>query len=210
LADFLTESKLDKNNSGIVFDDPVTSLDHERRSTIAKRLVKEAKERQVIVLTHDIVFLLDLQFYADSESVDHVSVSMRRNGDKVGLIKPELPWIALDVKKKVGYLKNELPVLKKAESGDQDDYRNKVKLWYMLLREAWERAVEERLFKGVVQRFNKSIQTQRLDAVDINPALISKWLHDMAAGMNPAVPKNAKLETELKSLEDFITKCKPN
>ena len=220
LADFLTESKLDKNNSGIVFDDPVTSLDHERRSTIAKRLVKEAKERQVIVLTHDIVFLLDLQFYADSESVDHVSVSMRRNGDKVGLIKPELPWIALDVKKKVGYLKNELPGLKKAESGDQDDYRNKVKLWYMLLREAWERAVEERLFKGVVQRFNKSIQTQRLDAVDINPALIkevndgmsesSKWLHDMAAGMNPAVPKNAKLEAELKSLEDFITKCKPN
>lgn len=220
LADFLTESKLDKNNSGIVFDDPVTSLDHERRSTIAKRLVKEAKERQVIVLTHDIVFLLDLQFYADSESVGHVSVSMRRNGDKVGLIKPELPWIALDVKKKVGYLKNELPGLKKAESGDQDEYRNKVKLWYMLLREAWERAVEERLFKGVVQRFNKSIQTQRLDAVDINPTLIkevndgmsesSKWLHDMAAGVNPAVPKNAKLEAELKSLEDFINKCKPN
>lgn len=220
LADFLTESKLDKNNSGIVFDDPVTSLDHERRSTIAKRLVKEAKERQVIVLTHDIVFLLDLQFYAEAESVDHVSVSMRRNGDKVGLIKPELPWIALDVKKKVGYLKNELPGLKKAESGDQNDYRNKVKLWYILLREAWERAVEERLFKGVVQRFNKSIQTQRLDAVDINSALIkevndgmsesSKWLHDMAAGMNPAVPKNAKLEAELKSLEDFITKCKPN
>ena len=38
----------------------------------------------------------------------------------------------------------------------------------------------------------------------------SKWLHDMAAGMNPSVPKNAKLEAELKSLEDFITKCKPN
>lgn len=220
LADFLTESKLDKNNSGIVFDDPVTSLDHERRSTIAKRLVKEAKERQVIVLTHDIVFLLDLQFYADSESVDNIAVSMRKNGDKVGLVKPELPWIALDVKKKVGYLKNELPVLKKAESGDQDDYRNKVKLWYMLLREAWERAVEERLFKGVVQRFNRSIQTQRLDSVDINPTLIkevndgmsesSKWLHDMAVGTNPAVPKNVKLEAELMSLENFITKCKPN
>lgn len=218
LADFLTESKLDKNNSGIIFDDPVTSLDHERRSTIAKRLVKEAKERQVIVLTHDIVFLLDLQFYADSESVGHVSVSMRKNGDKVGLIKPELPWIALDVKKKVGYLKNELPSLKKIEDGDQDEYRNRVKLWYMLLREAWERAVEERLFKGVVQRFNKSIQTQRLDTVEVTPELIkevndgmsesSKWLHDMAAGMNPAIPKNTKLETELKSLEDFITKCK--
>jgi len=220
LADFLTESKLDKNNSGIIFDDPVTSLDHERRTTIAKRLVKEAKERQVIVLTHDIIFLLDLQFYSDSESVAHTSVSMRRSGDKIGLIKPELPWIALDVKRKVGYLKNELPILKKAEAGDQDEYRNKVKLWYMLFREAWERAVEERLFKGVVQRFNKSIQTQKLGKIDVNPTLIkeitdgmtesSKWLHDMAAGMNPSIPKSEGLVTELKSLEDFITKCKPD
>ena len=31
LADFLTEVQLDKNNCGVVFDDPVTSLDHERK-----------------------------------------------------------------------------------------------------------------------------------------------------------------------------------
>ena len=31
IADFLTEVQLDKNNCGIVFDDPVTSLDHEWR-----------------------------------------------------------------------------------------------------------------------------------------------------------------------------------
>ncbi|MFS8160437.1 MAG: AAA family ATPase, partial [Candidatus Roizmanbacteria bacterium] len=220
LADFLTEAKLDKNNSGIIFDDPVNSLDHERITTIAKRLVDEAKERQVVILTHDILFLLELQFYADSETVDCVTVSMRRIGDKIGLIKPELPWIALNVGKKVGYLKNELVTLKKDENGDPDEYRNKVKLWYMLLREAWERAVEERVFKGVVQRFNKAVMTLKLDKVEVNPTVIkevtdgmsesSKWLHDMAAGMNPAVPKNIKLEAELKSLEDFITKCKAN
>lgn len=218
LADFLTEAKLDKNNSGIIFDDPVNSLDHDRRSIIAKRLVDEAKERQVIVLTHDIVFLLDLQFYADAESVEHSSMSMRRSGDKIGLIKPELPWIALNVGKKVGYLKNELGALKKAEDGDPDEYRNKVKLWYMLLREAWERAVEERLFKGVVQRFNKAVMTLKLAKVEVNPTLIkeitdgmsesSKWLHDMAVGMNPAVPKNAKLVAELGVLETFISKVK--
>lgn len=220
LADFLTEARLDKNNSGIIFDDPVNSLDHDRRSIIAKRLVEEAKERQVIILTHDIVFLLDLQFYADAESVGYSTLSMRRSGDKVGLIKPELPWIALNVGKKVGYLKNELATLKKAESGDSDEYRNKVKLWYMLLREAWERAVEERLFKGVVQRFNKAVMTLKLPKVEVNPALIkeitdgmsesSKWLHDMAAGMNPTVPKNATLSKELESLENFINKVKPD
>lgn len=220
LADFLTEARLDKNNSGIIFDDPVTSLDHERRSTIAKRLVEEAKDRQVIVLTHDIVFLLDLQHYAESESVDQLSVSMRKNGESVGLVKPELPWIALDVKKKVGYLRNKLVSLKTAETGDQDEYRDQIKLWYMLLRESWERAVEERLFKGVIQRFNKAVQTQRLSKVEVTEALVkevtdgmtesSKWLHDMAAGVNPVVPKNEKIEEELKKLDDFIKTCKPD
>jgi energy-coupling factor transporter ATP-binding protein EcfA2 len=219
LADFLTEAKLDKNNSGIVFDDPVTSLDHERRSTIAKRLVEEAEDRQVVVLTHDIVFLLDLQHYADSESVGCISVSMRKDGNSIGLIKPELPWIALDVKKKVGYLRNKLSNLKKAETGDPDEYRDQVKLWYMLLRESWERAVEERLFKGVVQRFNKGVQTQRLERIEVTDALVkevtdgmtesSKWLHDMAAGVNPAVPNSAKLEGDLKLIDEFITKCAP-
>ncbi len=218
LADFLTESKLDRNNSGIVFDDPVTSLDHERRSTIAKRLVKEARERQVIVLTHDIVFLLELQNYAKAQSVEQISLSMSKNGDRIGVTKKELPWFALNVKSRVGYLRNDLVRIKKLETGDRDLYRKEVKGWYEYLREAWERAVEERLLKGVVQRFNKSVQTQRLDSLDINPTLIkdvndgmtesSNWLHDMAAGINPAVPKNSKLEAELKLLDDFITKCK--
>lgn len=220
LADFLTETRLNKNNSGIIFDDPVNSLDHERQSTIARRLVEEAKDRQVIVLTHDILFLFDLQYYADLDSVDHISISMRKNGDRVGVIKKELPWFALNVKSRVGHLKNDLDRIKKAEAGDQDQYRKEVKGWYELLREAWERAVEERLFKGVVQRFNKGVQTQKLGRVDVNPILVqevtegmsetSKWLHDMATGINPAVPKNAKLEADIKLLEDFITKCKPD
>lgn len=60
LADFLTEVQIDKNNCGIIFDDPVTSLDHERKDKIAKRLVTEAGKRQVIIFTHDIVFMSQL------------------------------------------------------------------------------------------------------------------------------------------------------
>lgn len=219
LADFLTEAKLDKNNTGIIFDDPVTSLDHDRRSIIAKRLVEESKDRQVIVLTHDIAFLLELQYYAENQSIDHVSVSMRKVAGSVGLIKPELPWIAQNVRSKVGYLRNKLATLKKAESGDPDEYRELVKSWYGLLRESWERAVEERLFKGVVQRFNKAVQTQKLAQIQVTDDLIkevtdgmtesSKWLHDMGIGMNPAVPTTAKLEAELDKLADFIGKVQP-
>jgi hypothetical protein len=40
LADFLTEVQLNPNNRGVIFDDPVNSLDHQRRAVIAERLVK--------------------------------------------------------------------------------------------------------------------------------------------------------------------------
>src|ERR1035437_5045901 len=38
LADFLTESQLNPQNRGLVFDDPVSSLDHLRKNDIAFRL----------------------------------------------------------------------------------------------------------------------------------------------------------------------------
>ncbi len=57
LADFLTEATLDTSSSGIVLDDPVTSLDLEWRTRIAAILAQEAQRRQVIVFTHDLPFL---------------------------------------------------------------------------------------------------------------------------------------------------------
>lgn len=56
LADFLTEIELNGACAGVVFDDPVTSMDHVRKESIAQRLVDEASRRQVIVFTHDILF----------------------------------------------------------------------------------------------------------------------------------------------------------
>ncbi len=46
----------DKRKSAVVFDDPVNSLSHQWSHKVAKRLVEESLERQVVVLTHDIVF----------------------------------------------------------------------------------------------------------------------------------------------------------
>lgn len=60
LADFLTEIEICNLKGGIIFDDPVNSLDHERKLYIAHRLVEESKRRQVVVFTHDVSFLFDL------------------------------------------------------------------------------------------------------------------------------------------------------
>ncbi len=160
LADFLTEIQLNPNNVGVIFDDPVTSLDHERRELIAKRLVDLSLKKQVVIFTHDISFLSQLSYFADETSgLEKIVTTIRRTGDIPGLIKPDLPWVAQKVKERIGYLRDRLVRLKKLEKDGQDDeYNFQIKSWYSLLREAWERAVEERLLK---RRLEQRLPTRR-------------------------------------------------
>ena len=57
LADFITEASLDQSCTGIIVDDPVTSLDLSARQLIAHKLAELARSRQVVVFTHDLAFL---------------------------------------------------------------------------------------------------------------------------------------------------------
>ncbi len=83
LADFLTEVALDTTSSGIILDDPVTSLDLEWRETIASILVTEAKQRQVIVFTHDLPFLYYLKKYAERQTIN-IETHWIKRGDNDG------------------------------------------------------------------------------------------------------------------------------
>lgn len=80
LADFLTEVSLNPANAGIVLDDPVTSQDHERKERIARRLVSEAKDRQVIIFTHDLVFLTMVAGVSEDQNVDLLTHWIERDG----------------------------------------------------------------------------------------------------------------------------------
>jgi hypothetical protein len=81
LADFLTEVTLNPASGGIVLDDPVTSQDHQRKALIAKRLVAEAANRQVIVFTHDLPFLNQLISVAETEGCSHQAHWIERGED---------------------------------------------------------------------------------------------------------------------------------
>ena len=81
LADFLTEIALNPANAGIVLDDPVTSQDHQRKNRIARRLIAEAKNRQVVVFTHDLVFLTMLAGAAEDENVEMLTHWIERDGE---------------------------------------------------------------------------------------------------------------------------------
>ena len=61
IADFLAEMQLSEVNKGIIFDDPVTSLDNDRKKQIAERLAFQATLKQVIIFTHDLVFFYHIK-----------------------------------------------------------------------------------------------------------------------------------------------------
>jgi hypothetical protein len=168
LADFLTEVQLDKTNCGIVFDDPVTSLDHERKAKIAERLVKEAQARQVIVFTHDPVFMTYLAKYAEGGMVPVAAHWMKRVNGTPGHVEmnvsPKLKSLA-SLKQDgrnaiVGYDDMGAKEQEKA-LGSALDY----------LRCACEAMIEELLFNDAVQRWDDHIRVQNLEDAVFEQAL---------------------------------------
>lgn len=218
IAAFFAELSTADELSGIVFDDPVSSLDYQWRQGVARRLVQEAKTRQVIIFTHDVVFLLLLKQFAEELAVEQFDQHVRFLSKGAGVCSEELPWVALPIKKKIGYLKNGWQVADKlSRDGHQDAYEKDAKYLYGLLREAWERALEEVLLGGVVERYRPSIQTQQVAQIaDITPedcktvetamTKCSKWLpgHDQAAAARAPVPAPAELKADIDALDNWV------
>lgn len=176
IADFLTEVQLDKNNCGIVFDDPVTSLDHERKDKIAQRLAIEAKERQVVVLTHDIVFMSQLSKHAEKNSIPIIAHWMKQVNGVPGCVEdntsPKLSSLAS--------LKNDSQdAVKDFSSLGAKDQERALGAGFDYLRSACEALIEEILFAKTVQRYDDQIRVQNLEEVlfDQAPALKIVDLH---------------------------------
>lgn len=219
IAAFFAELSTADDPSGIVFDDPVSSLDYKWRAGVARRLVEEAKSRQVIVFTHDIVFLLLLKQFSEELSVEQLDQHVRQLPKGAGICSEELPWVALTVKKKIGHLKNEWQAADKLfRDGHQSAYENKASFIYGLLREAWERSVEEVLLAGVVERYRPGIQTQQVikiadvtkeDCKSLDAAMTkcSMWLpgHDRAAAARAEIPEPAVLKADIDILENWVS-----
>lgn len=217
LSTFLSELTLSSHKSSIIFDDPVSSLDHKWRDKIAKRIAEEAKIRQVIVFTHDISFLLMLQEYCEKEACDLEIKSLTRKKEETGIIASTPPWDALPIKKRIGLLKDQYQKLEKIERTETEEkYRMNVLHLYGRLRETWERFVEEVLLNGAIQRFGREVQTQRLSKlsdlkdedyqkVDENMSKCSKYFsgHDTAGELMQEPPTSAEFLADLTFLESF-------
>ena len=214
IANFLTEVRMDSRNVGIVLDDPVCSLDHKRRSLIVKRLLEEATNRQVVVFTHEITFFMELKTEADRSGVIFEQETIRNYCNEPGDISQIIPWQGMTVKDRTGKLRNELQgIVSLYNSGDMDSYYYRAKEWCELLRESWERAVEEILFNDAIQRYNPCVQTQRLKKAPFTQDLYSEleagmtecsaWCHDQARAINGDIPTAEDLKKYMECFEKY-------
>lgn len=217
LAGFFTEAVFDQSKSALIFDDPVTSLDHVRRDKVAERLGQLAQDRQVVVFTHDVAFTGDLAAAAEREGVALAERCVERRGVEPGVCIESFPWKAKDFGSRVNHLTTELARLKKERPGlVQDEWEEQVATWAGYLSETWERSVTTEVMNQVFDRGSSQVRMMKFrllaeitdaDNQDVQDGYgaTSLWgrRHDKAAETNYVAPEPADLERELVRLTEW-------
>lgn len=216
LACFIAELTISKDNCAIVLDDPVSSLDHRVREGVAKLLTSEAKKRQVIIFTHDLVFYRELVTVAKRQGIDVTFQHIQSLGNNFGLVSDQPPWYAMKVGQRIALLEKKLADAKDLETaGDIEDYRSRCRDFYDLLRSTWERSIEELLFNDVIQRFERDVASLKLTGVSIDTKAIEAVFdgmtrtsamidaHDPATAKGKTLANSVELQKDLQDIREF-------
>jgi hypothetical protein len=219
LAFFLAEVSVSTPYQGqpIVLDDPVCSIDHQGRRHIARALAQMARDRQVIVFTHELTFLHELQRAARAAQVGlHAQYVSKRHGH-AGRVGPGLPWAGKTARQRARDLNQRQQVLAALHRRDPDsaEYEREAFEFCERLREAFERVLEDEVLGGVVTRGDPGVHPQQLRAVawseeicrlsDLGNAETSPWVHDRSRAANPTPPTPNELQEGLRVLADLRT-----
>jgi hypothetical protein len=216
LAAFLAELVTSKEYSGIVFDDPMSSLDHIHRKAVAARLIEEAEHRQVIVFTHDLTFLFELRREAEAKDRPVHYQTVCRRQSRPGFVEGELPMKAKSAQQLAQSLRSELKVAKQQHFDTWNDAKRTVFSKGMIeqLREAWDQGIADFIFP-VLGRFDNSIKGTSLfklavmDEGDVKTVTaargrLSEDLHTSAETLNPATVTHDDLLAEIVKLETWL------
>jgi energy-coupling factor transporter ATP-binding protein EcfA2 len=218
LGCFLAELQQFSHHGAIVFDDPVSSLDHWRRQLVARRLAEEAQNRQVIVFTHETVFLALLEDAAEEAQVPIHAQNLEWQGGSPGVVVPGLPWDHQPYTQRIDELERTQRKLEKTlppypsavEMGE-------IRRQYGLLRSTIERVIQDLVLQGVVRRHHEYVKAGDLRRVVGFPLsefeeydrLIKRCnqiteAHDPSSGQNLPPPTAAELGIDLSALKAII------
>jgi energy-coupling factor transporter ATP-binding protein EcfA2 len=213
LAAFLAELSTANNRSSVIFDDPVSSLDHNYREAFAIRLAKEAASgRQVVVFTHDIPFLMMLDDQVRAlDQVPHYQC-VNRAADRAGICASDAPLKAQtvpEILRKIRKRLTDAQVLHAA--GRQGEWAEQVKAIAGILRDGWERATEA-FVAPAIRRFNNKINPgglrkltvlteQDFSGLSDGYAFASTCCHTDSPELNRPTPTPQKMGEEIERLQ---------
>lgn len=234
LAGFMAELATNNSDSGIIFDDPVSSLDHLHREAIAKRLAEEGRTRQVIVFTHDLPFLFLLrnactQVDDPAQKTEIALRHVQKRQNTPGHCRNEAPEKAQDALSRLKTMRAHLGNTRVQYEQDPDGTAWLITARGLIdsLRQTWEAAVEDAI-SSVLRTFSSKVDTKgfaKLSAITQADAETmrkhyghcSVLLHKISDAMNPSAPTPDEIDEELAALEAWLNalkvrqaKIKPN
>lgn len=216
LAVFLADVTGKQQPAPFVFDDPISSLDQDFEEAVARRLVRLAGDRQVIVFTHRVSLLVLLQEYGKREGREPKVTCVRSEAWGTG--EPgDTPLFAKRPERALNALLNEnLARARKAyDEEGQAVYVPLAKAICSDFRILLERMIECELLADVVQRFRRAVNTQgkldklaRITADDCKlfddlMTKYSRYEHSQPDEAPVVHPNPDELETDMKTLGDW-------
>jgi len=217
LAAFLAELATSDSKSAIVFDDPVSSLDHMHREAVANRLIEESVDRQVIVFTHDIAFLFLLdEACREADPKPQMAIrSISRGRDAAGFCNTDPPFKARPLADVIGAMQSRLDNERiHHDRGNHAQWEVTVRSLQEQLRTCWERAVEDTV-APVLRRLSHKVTTPglvrmtaitRQDCEDMRDAYgrCSALLHSEARELNAPLATVEAVQAEITALGAWV------
>ena len=160
LAAFFADATGRKEQTPLIIDDPISSLDYLYEEKATKRIVELAKTRQVIVFTHRISLLVGIKERCEECGVhldeNHIRSSYKGKGapDFEDVFYGKIP-------NQLNGLLDRIAQVKKKDR-DSEEYLDSIGRICQQFRICVERSVEEVLLFGMVKRFSRRIKTDGL------------------------------------------------
>lgn len=218
LAGFLADVAENPHSTPFIFDDPISSLDHDFEWSVAVRLTQLAQERQVLVFTHRL-----LLYGALEDAAKKVGDVWKKNnleqrciesfGGAAGHPADQAAWNA-NTKAANNILLTRLDEAKKAGKTDgAGAYRMHAQGICTDFRKLLERTVEDDLLNAIVKRHRRSVTTDnRLaplphiepDDCTFIDGLMTKYSafeHSQSLETPVTIPDEAELREDLESLK---------
>ncbi|MBU0475015.1 MAG: AAA family ATPase [Bacteroidetes bacterium] len=212
LSNFLADCTIDNRKNSIVFDDPVTSLDMDYRDLIATKIVELSRDRQIIVLTHDLSFLrLLIDTHKTLITTDCHIIGIDKFNGISGIITDEIPYLAKNVDERVESIRRilrEHDALNIAEAHGRETKLDSARKRFRFLI---ERSVEEVLANKTYERFSKNIHLKKSNLssfivveqsdVDFLLGLFGKYSiaeHDGGTSTIPQLPTKSIIEQDIR------------